>query len=177
MTNEKEKRKISASPFMPTWAVAVSVIALCMLSGLILYGAYLANDYLRCLGTISPTYADVERSAVFSFPSSAQMIEYTVDGEANTAFRHDCIIWISFKMKAPELESFQTSTLVASLDPSMLVDIDFNKDLRKSGWKFPLYALIGSADTFETGTGMRQWVIVDNSQPDIYTVYITVMKY
>jgi hypothetical protein len=129
------------------------------------------NSYAICFSTPFPSYNDVERSAYLKFPPSAQHIEFDANGINRKA---GCTIWVKFEMESQELDVFKATIRTKQLSSSKQLGGDaFDFFSRKQGWVQPSTSLAGY---WEINSSENQWVFIDTSQPDTWTVYLITNK-
>ena len=121
---------------------------------------------------LSPTYEDVESSALFKFPPSAKDIEY--DGDSSGR-KGGCTAWIKFEIDPSDLKALQESTLINAFERIRLDEEEgpITRWLEKKGWSQPIESLAGHGYTGDyIYPPVEQWVYVDTSSENRYIVYI-----
>lgn len=176
--DEKPKRKKKphrrTGLWMWLWIVACFVGTLMCIATVFLgsFALIFANSYSTCFGTPFPLYEDVENGVLFKFPPSAQHIEF--DADSSDIMEWNCTAWITFEIAPSDIKVFQESTLVESLEQTLIGDEGrvFTYFMEKRGWSQPSDSLVGQGSTNGTYPPIDHWILIDTSFSESYIVYM-----
>ena len=179
MEKPKRKRKppghfwIESKMFLFGFLGGAMILILCTVISIFTFLVLtIGNSYSGCFGTPFPSHADVEESSFFKFPPSAQQIEYDADMK-----NRGCSSWITFSMESQDINEFQESTLVDSLQRIRLEGTVFYIRMKDKGWSQQEESLAGYGSNADYDyPWVEQWIFVDMSSADQFTVYVIIDK-
>jgi hypothetical protein len=133
---------------------------------------FLTNSHFKCFGTPFPSLTNVEEQAYLRFPPSAQNIEFFTNAVNRKA---GCTIWVTFEMDSNDLEAFASTIQVDQLSPTTQLSGDgFTFLSQRQGWYQTTPSLAGHGRS--PGLDEDQWVFIDTSDPERWTVYLITNK-